>query len=270
MSIKKIIFPQIIAIILYSNFNLYAQNGTIQIGDTITKKIILTFNKDAIANNEYLKFQINEDFDFENFNLLINNEKQLTSVVKITAKEEKQIVNIRYYLKDKAKRKEYSSFNMVLSEVSSGFDDIDNSIKSDEDIGFKREVLEYPETFKDKIIGYLIYSLIGLFVLALLYLVNKKLKTFSKGTIVILEPKNTSYKLKGFTKFNSQKENCCQDTGITFTLIKGKNGRPKVSDKSASTVLIINGRPDVLGKTLNKNYTVKLVKEQKSIIFKYI
>ena len=241
----------------------YGQGIVLQKGNTIHKEIKLTFNDEAIKGNEYLVFEINDDFDFNNIVLLINGQETKEKAFKIYATNENVTVSIDFYLKENATSGRYS-FSANLKETSTK---LKSNIEYKGGQEFKPVVYVLP---KPQWINILLYGLIGLVLLSILFFLYKKSITFSRGTIHITEPKSQNFKLKGLTKFDSKKEGCFLETGICFVLKKGKNGHPEIISKSKDTVLYINNKIEPTGKIINRNYTVKLVKGEIELIFKYI
>ena len=117
---------------------------------------------------------------------------------------------------------------------------------------------------------FLIYGSIGTLLILLFLFIYKKSITFSKGNIHISEPISQNYELRGKTKFDSIKEGCCTDTGISFVIKKGRDNKLKITNKSKDTILYINNRIESTEKLISRRYTVKLVRKNRNITFKYI
>jgi len=233
----------------------------IQKGDTIHKEIKLSFNNSAIEGNEYLVFKINDDFDYNNLTLLINGQETLDKTFKIYATASDVSVSIDFFLKEDAKSGNYT-FSGGLKETSN---ELDPTYKGG--TKFIPMVYKFP---KSPWVIVLTYGIIGLLVLVMLFLLYKRSITFSKGTIFISEPMNENFKLKGLTKFDSKKEGCCIETGISFVFKKGKNGNPKIVSKSKDTVLYINKDISSTGKTIRSTFEVQLIKGENQINFTFI
>lgn len=241
----------------------YAQDIVLQKGDTIHKEIKLSFNEEAIKSNEYLIFEINDDFDFNNIVLLINGRETKEKTFKIYATNKNVTVPIDFYLKENANSGKYA-FSAKLKETSTK---LKSNIEYKGGQEFKPFVYILP---KPQWVNILIYGFIGLVLLLIFFLLYKKSITFSRGTILITEPKSRNFKLKGLTKFDSKKEGCFFETGISFILKKGKNGHPKIVSKSKNTALYINKKPESTGKVIKRNYVVKFTNGENQIVFKYI
>jgi hypothetical protein len=253
--------------ILLFGLSSFGQEMTLQKGDTIQAGIKLHFNQEAINNDDYLIFKINNDFDFKNLILQVDGEQitQTTFTIKATQQNGNTPKNIPINIlsKNKASSGTYQ-FSLELKESSNGLKKNITYIEAHK-ISLKNINVPKPDW-----INYLIYGSIALIIVMLLYIFYKKSITFSKGNIHVSEPISQNYKLKGKTSFDSIKEGCAVDTGISFVIKKAKGNKLKISKKSKNTVLYINEKMEFTSKLISKNHVVKLVKEGKELIFKYI
>ncbi len=231
-------------------------------GGTIHKEIKLTFNESAIRSNEFLIFKINDDFDFKNLLLTFDGDELDKQTFRVYATQSNVSISIDISLREESKHGKYS-FSCELDQSSILEENIDyHGIDK-----FTLVDIKYPKPAWTK---FIVLSVIGLLVIIILWLIIKRSKTFKKGTIFISEPENENYMLKGKTVFNSAKEGCCIETGITFILKKGKNGNPKIVGKSNDTILFINDEIETTGKTIQSNYEVVLKKDDNQIKYTYI
>lgn len=260
---RKFIFLTLVLNIFFTYS--YGEKIMLQKGDTIHKEIELHFNDVAIEGEEYLVFEINDDFDFNNLTLLINGEETVDKTFRIYATARNVTVAMDFFLKENAKSGKYF-FSAKLREASYNLRSNQN-IRYNGEMEFTHIIYIFP---KPAWLTYLTYGIIVFVILLVLLFFYKRSITFSRGTIHVQEPKSQNFRLKGKTKFDSKKEGCCTDTGITFVLRKGRNGNPKIISKSKDTVLYINKKIEATGKTINRYFEVKLTKGKNQIIFKYI
>ena len=249
---------------LFLNFS-YGQEEVVLIkGDTIHKKINLTFNQEAIKLNEYLIFKINDNFDFKNLTLLVNNKETSTTNFKIYATETNISVPVDFFLKEKASAGNYT-FSAKLIETSTK---LKNNVEYKGKKEFKPIILVKEKTSNEKLIQYLIYGVVGLLSLLIFYFIYLKSKEFKKGIIQLTHPYNEEFYLNRYKRKFKFKDVVNEDMGLDFYLTKGSNGRAKIY-AFGTAMIEVNGEVKSNGYLLFLDDEVKISNDNNKIVFIY-
>ena len=91
----------------------------------IHKEIKLTFNDEAIKQNEFLIFKINDDFDFKNLTLFINGKENNDKTFKVYADNTNKNISIDVFSKENTKSGNYT-FSAKLSKTSNKLKGVGN------------------------------------------------------------------------------------------------------------------------------------------------
>lgn len=199
---KKYLYLNLVLLFVFTSS--YSQTRIIQKGDTIHKEILFTFNQDAIDSEEFLTIEINKDFDFDNLTLLFNDKPSEDKTFKVDAKENKQLVSFKYFLKADAKKGNYK-FNVGGITPSSGFN-VDD-IKYVPQFGFKDTEVSFPKSTKDKVLCFLSIVGIILLIIFITYLILKRdnmplgRRTFLTGMITYTDGQLPSVRLEGENRY---------------------------------------------------------------------
>ena len=157
----------------------------------IEKEINLTFNESAILSHEFITFEINDDFDFDNLTLFVNNKETTEKTFKVEATQQNVKVKLRFLLKDKAKTGNYN-FSVKVKDQSDGFisEERNKSITfKNEKEGFEFTKYSNPKSFTEKLLIYLAIALAILIIIYAIYFIlsrdNMPLgkKTFLDGIV---------------------------------------------------------------------------------------
>ncbi len=241
-----------------------AQIDTLYVDTELSKHIELEFDQLAIANKAFIEWDVYLH-DEDELDISFSQGEFKRGTYKIEATNYNKVKGIVLTIKPNTntKQKVYV-VNLNLSNHSGQV-----GISKDK-LNLKWEISYQAPPPVPIWRSLLKYISIALIILIIIFLLHRRSITFTKGIIVIQEPIGKSYNLKGKTKFESHKENCCIDTGISFSLKKGKNGYPYITRKSKDTQLYINKKLEHLGKPIKRSFEVKLQKGDNKIIFKYI
>jgi len=260
----------ILVSLLYSSFS-FSQEETIDLkrGDTIHKKIILQFNETAIGGQESLTFKINDDFDFDNLTLLINDKETKGKTFEIRATQRKDtLINIPISIVPK-KNASSGDYYFSLKIVGSS-NALKGNIEYKKRKEFKRFTYSISKSTGEIVLTVILVLLVLILGTWIFLILLRKSRKFKKGSIHIIEPSSQNYNLRGKIEFNSSKEGCFTETGIYFIIKKGKHGTIRIRKLSENTTLYINDKLKTKSELIGKNHVVKLKKDDIVIIFKFI
>lgn len=176
----------------------------------IEKEINLTFNESAILSQEYITFEINDDFDFDNLKLFVNDKETTEKTFKVEATQQNVKVKFKFLLKDKAKTGNYN-FSVKVKDQSEGFisEEKNKSITFDKGKeGFDVTKYKNPKTFLEKVLIYLAIAAAILIIIYAIYFIlsrdNMPLgkKTFLDGIITYPDGQLPIARLEGQNRYN--------------------------------------------------------------------
>lgn len=237
---KRFLF---IIVFLASSIALFSQKISLDRGESLHKEINLVFNDIAVKGNEYVVFELNDDFDFDNLIFKVNGEILEDNTFKVYAKEINVKVALDVITKDDAKGGS-SNFQIKVKETSNKLQDGVEYKGNDE---LYVEGISIPKTKKERITNYIIYLLIILVVLIITVIFYKRSRKFTMGHISYQEPYKDEISLRGRSKYVYV---TLESRETVFELVKGKKGQPIIKDK-------IGGELDVNGELKSKNYQLK-------------
>ncbi|AXG69988.1 hypothetical protein KORDIASMS9_02217 [Kordia sp. SMS9] len=262
---KQHIFSLLVFIFFTPNIS-FSQEEAINLkrGDTIHKKIKLSFNETAVKENEYVIFEINDDFDFKNLILLINGKKWDKKTFKVEATNKHVSTTIHITPKKDVKSGNYN-FNVKVLEASRL---LENNIeyKQNKKQGFKHLTYVVPESFKESLIRYCFYGLIVIATFLMLVFFVRRNQKFKRGIISLKYPYEQEIHLKKYDRKFSYKYVVDADTLTDFYLTKGQNGNPKIHTTQENAMIEVNNEVVPNGYLLQMQDVIKVSNDNNDYI----
>ena len=279
MKLENWLILQLLLLLLVS----CSQKEKIAADNSIEKKIKLEFNESAILTGESVIFEVNENFDFRNLALWINDKEITSNTFTVVANEPTQIIPIEVRLNENAPSGDYD-FSVNVKGQSSALDQA-IFFKGDQE-GFMVTTFENPRSTSETIIFYLLVAAGILSVIFVIFFILKRdnmplgKKTFQRGSLSFPNGESPSIRLEGQHRYQVDLSKVLGiDSGMVLEPVEKYQNKKKKrfarlkNSTDAENTIIYDGMQESLGGTEDLYHMdeVKIkTNDNRIILFQYM